>query len=207
MTTAPFEHITCEEEGNAMKTSLSEFIGEINRTRKSGLLSVTVKGANSLLKLFFRQGEIYHLTFGNCKGPGCLEQVVGVELAEYFFMPDVSLTVQDVDLPPLSAIIELLRNHGPIQEIANPPGAATAKKAGGASVDAASVQERLKMALVRQIGPAGAKVMTKIVEQKWHASPTPSREDLTRLVELLKKEIENANDQNEFMKEAYTIIS
>jgi hypothetical protein len=190
-----------------MKISLSEFIEDINSRKKSGLLSITVKGANTLLKMFFRQGEIYHLTYGDCRGSGCLEHAIGVELAEYFFMPDVSLNIQDPDLPPLSAIIELFRSQGTVMETAHGQGAMERPSTGGKIIDASSVQERLKMALVRQIGPAGAKVMSRIVGQKWHAPASPGREDYLRLVDLLKNEIENALDQNEFLKEAKAIIS
>ena len=190
-----------------MKISLSAFIEDINLSKKSGLLSITVKGANTLLKIFFRQGEIYHLTFGNCRGSGCLEHATDIELAEYFFMPDVSLNVQDPDLPPISVIIELFRNQGTVMETAQSQGASERPSTYGKIIDASSVQERLKMALVRQIGPAGAKVMSRIVGQKWRASASPGKDDYLRLVDLLKNEIESAGDQNEFLKEAKTIIS
>jgi hypothetical protein len=190
-----------------MTTSLSEFIAEINRSRKNGLLSVTVKGANTLLKLFFREGELYHLTFGNCKGAGCLARVLGNEFADYFFMPEVSLNVQDGDLPPLTDLIQLFR--GKSGTYAAPPDAAVtagppaAVKRG----DLLTAQEQIKLALIRQIGPAGAKVMTRTVEQKWQSASPPSKNDFLLLIDLLKDEIENANDRNEFLKEARAILS
>jgi hypothetical protein len=189
-----------------MKAPLSEFIEDINRSKKSGLLSVTVKGANTLLKIFFRQGEAYHLTFGNCRGPSCLEQVAGVELAEYFFMPDVALNFQDSDLPPVSAIIDLFRRQGSVTAAAHGSSTSEHPSSSAKTGDSTTVQEQLKMALVRQIGPAGAKVMSRIVGQKWHASASPAKEDYLRLIDLLKNEIESATDQNEFVKEAKSII-
>ena len=54
--------------------------------------------------------------------------------------------------------------------------------------------------------PAGAKVMARLIEQKWHASSPPTREEFLRLVDLLKDEIENPDDRNEFLKEAARII-
>jgi hypothetical protein len=189
-----------------MTMSLSEFITEINRSRKNGLLSITVKGANTLLKLFFREGELYHLTFGNCKGAGCIARVIGNEFAEYFFMPEVSLNVEAGDVPPLAEIIQLFRGKAGTQTA--PPGSAV----GGAQPvvkrgDLSSAQEQIKLALIRQIGPAGAKVMTKTAEQKWQAASPPSKNDFMLLIDLLKDEIDNADDRNEFVKEARAILS
>ncbi len=192
-----------------MKTALSEFIAEINRTRKSGLLSIIVKGANTQLKMFFREGAVYHVTCGNVRGAECLAQATGIEFAECFFMPEVSLNVHDGNLPSLADIIQHFKTAGTVVEIKQPDGKA-AHPAGPAAAgisDFAGIREELKTALIRQIGPAGAKVMSRIVEQKWQASSPPTREDLPRLVELLKDEIENPDDRNEFLKEAAKIIS
>lgn len=191
-----------------MKTGLSEFITEINRSGKSGLLSIAVKGANTQLKLFFREGQLFHVTCGSVKGKECLAQAVGQEFSQYFFMPEVSLNVQDGNLPPLADIIRFFRASDKAVEASSfpetggsrPPGAQTA----GVS---AAAQENIKLALVRQIGPAGAKIMSRTIEQKWRASSPPAQEELLRLVDLLKDEIENPDDRNEFLKEAAKIIS
>ena len=191
-----------------MEIALSEFIAEINRSRKSGLLSIAVKGANTLLKLFFREGEIYHVTCGNVKGAECLAQAMGGEFAEYFFMPEVSLNVQEGNLPPLADIIRFFEAAGTAVEVPSHPGMGGSQQSraqtGGAP---AAVQENLKLALIRQIGPAGAKVMSRTIEQKWRPSSPPTREELLSLVELLKDEIENPDDRNEFLKEATKTIS
>jgi hypothetical protein len=186
--------------------SLSELIADINQSRKNGLLSITVKGANTLLKLFFREGEIYHLTFGNCKGAGCLSQVTGNEFAEYFFMPDVSLNVQDGDIPPLTDIIRLFRGQN--VAVATQPDSVTGRGQSSSVKrgDLSAAQEQIKLALIRQIGPAGAKVMTRTVGQ-WQTSSPPERNDFLRLIELLKDEIENDDDRNEFLKETREILS
>jgi hypothetical protein len=191
-----------------MKTGLSEFIAEIYEGRKSGLLSIAVKGANTQLKLFFREGQLYHVTCGSVKGKECLAQAVGQEFSQYFFMPEVSLNVQDGNLPSLADIIQFFKAADKAVEVpahsgtggSRPPGAQTA----GVS---AAAQENIKLALVRQIGPAGAKVFSRTIEQKWRASSPATREDLIRLADILKDEIENPDDRNEFLKEAAKSIS
>ncbi len=191
-----------------MKTPLSEFIAEINRTGKTGLLSITVKGVNTQLKMFFREGDVYHVTCGHVKGAECLAQATGNEFAECFFMPEVSLNVHDGNLPPLADIIRFFKTAGTAVAVKQPDGKAahpTYPGAAGVS-DFAGIREELKTALIRQIGPAGAKVMARTIEQKWNASSPPTREELLRLVDLLKDEIENPDDRNEFLKEATRII-
>ena len=191
-----------------MKTPLSEFIAEINRTRKTGLLSITVKGVNTQLKMFFREGDVYHITCGHVKGADCLAQAAGSEFAECFFMPEVSLNIHDGNLPPLADIIRFFKTAGTAVEVKQPDGKTAPPAYPGAAgiSDFAGTGEELKTALIRQIGPAGARVTARIIEQKWHASSPPTREELLRLVDLLKDEIENPDDRNEFLKEAAGII-
>ncbi len=190
-----------------MKTSLSEFIAEVNRSRKSGLLSITVKGANTLLKLFFREGEVYHATCGNVKGWGCMAQVSGHEFADFVFMPDVSLNIQEGDILPLTEIIQFFRTAGAVVETQPFPGPRDIPQLAVRTSSPAGMEEVLKLALTRQIGPAGAKVLRRIMEQQWQPASPPGREDFLNLVDLLKNEIENADDRNEFLKEARAILS
>jgi hypothetical protein len=191
-----------------MKTALSEFIAEINRTRKSGLLSITVKGANTQLKMFFREGEVYHVTCGHVKGAECLAQATEIEFAECFFMPEVSLNVHDGNLPPLADIIRFFKTAGTAVEIRQPDGKAAQPAGPGAAgiSDFAGIREELKTALIRQIGPAGGKILSKVIEEKWRVS-SPTRADLMKLIGLLKDEVEDGENRNQFTEEAEKIIS
>lgn len=83
------------------------------------------------------------------------------------------------------------------------PGGGTSSAASG---DFARIQEELKVALIRQIGPAGGKVLKKIVEETWRVS-SPTKPDLRNLVGLLKNEIEDGENRNQFAKEAEKIIA
>ncbi|MCX5718991.1 MAG: hypothetical protein NT055_03330 [Nitrospirae bacterium] len=69
------------------------------------------------------------------------------------------------------------------------------------------IRDLLKVSLNRQIGPVGEKVLSKVIEKKWRASSPPSREEILELINLLKNEIDDINDRNEFIKEARKIIS
>ncbi len=190
-----------------MKTLLPDFIAEINRNKKSGLLSLTVKGANKLLKLYFREGEVYYVACGDAKGWGCMALVNGSEFAEYFFLPDVSLSVQDSDLPSVPDIIHYFKSGVTAVETAPGSQIADSRPPGGKSFPSSVVQDKLTLALTRQIGPAGAKVLKRVVEQQWHPSSPPRKEDFFQLIEFLKNEIENPDDRNTFLKEAREIFS
>jgi len=190
-----------------MKNSLSDFIAEINRNRKSGLLSVTVKGANKLLKMFFREGEVYYISCGDAKGWSCVAQTTGYELADYFFMPDVSFNNQDGSLPSLQEIVQYFK---PGSTAAAPPAAAQAAgspPSNGQVFLPTIVLDNLKLALTRQIGPAGGKVVKRIVEQQWHPSSPPGKDDYLQLIEFLKNEIENPDDRSLFIQEARALLS
>jgi len=192
-----------------MKTSLPDYIIEINRNKKSGLLSIPVKGENKIkmLKLFFREGEVYHVACGDVKGWGCMAQMTASDFTDYFFMPDISLNVQDSNLPSLPVIIHYFKSA--VAAVETAPGSQTvdSRPPGGTTVPSSAVHEKLKLALTRQIGPAGSKVLTRIVEQQWRPSSPPRKEDFLQLIEFLKNEIENSNDRNTFLKEAREILS
>jgi len=191
-----------------MKNSLSDFIAEINRNRKSGLLSVTIKGANKLLKLFFREGEIYYISCGDAKGWSCVAQAMGHELADYFFMPDVAFNHQDSTLPSLQEIIQYFKPGTTAGDPgAAPMAAAVNAPSNGQIFSSAIVLDNLKLALTRQIGPAGGKVVKRIIEQQWRPSSTPTKEEYIQLIDLLKNEVENPEDRNLFIKEAREILS
>ncbi len=191
----------------ATKRSLSEFVSEIHGKRSTGLLSITLKGANTLLKLFFRDGELYHLTCGNIKGSDCLAQVRGSDFAEYFFMPNMTLAISDEKLPPLSEILRLCGAAVAAVEVSPHSGKGEAQPQPSANGGRLAAIEGLTQALIRQIGPAGSKVIARTIEQKWQASTPPTRTELQQLVDLLKNEIENPDDQKAFVAEAGSVIS
>jgi hypothetical protein len=186
---------------------LSDFIAELNRNRKSGLLSVTVKGANKLLKLFFREGELYYVACGDAKGWSCVAQAGDCESSEYFFMPDASFNVQDSNLPALQEIIHYFKSTATSGDSAAGAKVAGNSPANGKTGSSPGVLENITLALTRQIGPAGGKVVKRIVEQQWHPSSPPSKADYAQLIEFLKNEVENADDRNLFIQEARELLS
>lgn len=188
-----------------MKIALSEVVSDLNRNRKTGLLAVSVKGLNSLFKIFLRDGNIYHVACGSAKGSTCLAQCDEMEFSGYSFLPDIVLEVSGENMPPTGELIQYLQVAGKTVDAQEGSSGETQVNSGASAFP--RIREQLKAALIDQVGPAGAKAFTRIVEEKWRPSSTPSREDLVKLVDLLRNVIDDVNDRQQFFKDATRIIS
>jgi hypothetical protein len=190
-----------------MRAALSDVATDVHQKKKTGLLSVSVKGSNSLFKIFFRNGDIYHISHGTSKGNDCLAGLAQLEFSDCTFVPDIRLEINGANLPPTGAVLRSLQGVSKGVE-ARPEGRDNGGSAEVLSKERfAVIGEQLKAALMRQIGPVGAKVFPKIIDGKWKASSPPSREELIILVGLLKEEIDDSNDRNEFIRDVSLIIS
>jgi hypothetical protein len=193
-----------------MKMTLSEIVADINRGKKTGILSIAIRGDDkNLLKIFFKDGDVYHLTCGAQKDFDCLGQCDTLDFSSSSFLPNAKSDVaRSASLPATSEIIRILeKKNVPIEVMGLGAKTAAAGGAGAAaSGNFAKIQEELKVALIRQIGPAGGKVLKKVVEEAWHVS-SPTKADLQKLVGLLKDEIEDGENRNQFVKEAEKIIA
>jgi hypothetical protein len=183
-----------------MSILLAKIVGDIHDGGKTGVLTVFVKGGNHLLKLFFKDGAVYHLTCGNMKNADCVENLPTIELGDCLFVPDVKLDAMGDSIPSTIDLIQQLTASGVMVEsrLAN-SGARSVGKDDSAD---GKILETIKLALIRQIGPAGGKVMSRIVEGKWHASMPYSKEDIDLLINLLQNEIDDQEARIAFIKEA-----
>lgn len=191
-----------------MKQLLSDVIAELNRTKQSGQLSLSVKGGNSLFKIFFKDGKVYHITCGEKADADCLEIFDGSEFSEVFFLPNIRVDIPNVTVPPTEHLIQFFRDRQLTVEMKQPLAAGTgaASQAPAGANGFVRIQEGLRVALIRQIGPVGGKVLLKVLQEKWNVA-SPTKEDLRALIDLLKAEIDDAENKNEFAKEAEKLIS
>jgi hypothetical protein len=192
-----------------MKMTLSEVVADINRGKKTGILSIAIQGDDkNLFKIFFKDGDVYHLTCGAQKDSDCLGQCDTLDFLSCSFLPNAkSDAARSANLPVTSEIIRLLGAKKTLIEVLTPKGK-TAPPGGqdaAASGDFARIREELKLALIRQIGPAGGKAFMKIVDEKWRV-PSPTKADLQKLVGLLKEEIEDGENRTQFTRDAEKIL-
>jgi hypothetical protein len=183
-----------------MSILLAKIVGDVRDGRKTGVLTVFVKGGNHLFKLFFRDGECYHVTCGNLKNNECIDNLRSLELGDCLFVPDVKLDASGSSFLSTDELINRLTDSGVTVEARLANGGA--KVSGRDDSPDSKKLEIIKLALVRQIGPAGSKVMSRIVDGKWHASMPYSREDIDVLLNLLQNEIDDQEARNAFMTEA-----
>lgn len=188
--------------------TLSEVISDIHRSTKTGLLSISIRGDNNHFKIYFLDGEIYHLTCGSKQDAECLENCNAYDFASCFFLPNFKLESKKAELPSTPDILALFAEKKTPIEVKHADGRAVqpAGPAAEAAANFAKVSEELKVALIRQIGPAGGKVFSKILDEKWRVA-APGKADLQKLAVLLQAEIEDPENQKQFMKEAEKIIS
>jgi hypothetical protein len=183
-------------------TTLDSVVSDISQKKKTGMLSAMVKVSKQLFKIYFADGEIYHLFYGNRKNSDCFSDLEKIEFSDCFFFSGAKSNTSERINIPTSEIIRRLKDSNK---------SVVCKDMGEGAVpegfqDFAALRDKLKAALIRQIGPVGDIVFSKAVE-KWTASSSPTKQGLGELVNLLKEEIDDPKNRAEFVSEADKIIS
>jgi hypothetical protein len=182
--------------------TLDSVVSDISQKKKTGMLSVMIKDGNQLLKIYFIDGEIHHILYTDQKDSACLDCLDSIEISECFFLSGVKSNLSGRISMPTSQIIGRLTASNK---------SVVCKDMGEGAVPEgfqgfAAIRDRLKAALIRQIGPVGNIVFPKAVE-KWTAASPPTKQGLGALVNLLKEEIDDPKNRAEFVTEANKIIS
>ena len=92
----------------AQERLLSDVMKDIHRERKSGALYLSmVETSEDLFRVYFEQGNIYHLRYGSASGRDCLDilEYYTIHSATYFDGIRAPGSPQ-TDLPPTAEIIE-----------------------------------------------------------------------------------------------------
>ncbi len=92
----------------AQERLLSDVMRDIHRERKSGALYLSmVETSEDLFRVYFEQGNIYHLRYGSASGRDCLDilEYYTIHSATYFDGIRAPGGPQ-ADLPPTPEIIE-----------------------------------------------------------------------------------------------------
>lgn len=93
--------------------NLGEVLRECHGTKKSGALFVAVKEkSENLVRIFFKDGEISHLSYGPCSGKDCLEIVDCYEFTTAYFVNNMQPPATSAGLPPTQRIIDHIASAG-----------------------------------------------------------------------------------------------
>ncbi len=181
-----------------MKKNLGDIIENLYENKNTGLLTIILAADKNLFKFYFKNGEVYHLSFGFKKGAQCLNEIASRELVSYNFIPQILIDMTSNDIPPTEEIIKTLKN---MNKFVSSEDSISSK-----SLDFQKIKDAIKTALIRQIGPIGSKITEKYIAEKWISANPPSKNDFLNLVNLLKEEIEDPASRREFLNEVNKFI-
>ncbi|MDI1470965.1 MAG: DUF4388 domain-containing protein [Thermodesulfovibrio sp.] len=174
-----------------MKKDLGDIVDNLSKTKSTGLLTINLSSDKNLLKIYLKDGSIYHISYGFKKGFECLNEIASKEPISYNFIPQIAIDIVSTNLPATEKIITTLKQMNKT----------VTDSALLQTPDLNKIKENIKMALVKQIGPIGGKITEKYINEKWIPSQPPNKEDFLRLVEMLKEEIEDPKSKKEFIED------
>jgi hypothetical protein len=96
----------------AEEKQFADVVHGIYEAKKTGALYVTtVETSEDLVRIYFKNGEIYHIQYGSARGQDCLDiiQYYTLHSATYFEGVRAPERTPSPDLPPTRIIIALLR--------------------------------------------------------------------------------------------------
>jgi hypothetical protein len=96
----------------AAEKLFADLIQGIYEEKKTGALYVsTVEASEDLFRLYFKNGDIYHMRYGSASGSDCLDIVEYYTLHSATFFEGVRAPerIPSMNLPPTKIIIALLR--------------------------------------------------------------------------------------------------
>lgn len=92
---------------------LADVLKEYHGEKRNGVLFVAVKEkSENLVRIFFQDGQIRYLSYGQCNGKDCLEIMDCYEFTTGYFVKDIKAPTVSGDLPPTHQIIEQLEKTG-----------------------------------------------------------------------------------------------
>ncbi len=180
-----------------MEKSLAEILADIARAKQTGILSLSVKNDPSLFKIFFRDGAVYHLTYGTCKDMECVSNLAKLDLDTGFLHLGATVDKSSASIPATDEIIARIKSADKkVKWTAGPARTAvdaekSAQKPAGAAGKASL--EAIERELVNIVGPIAPMLLEQVFEslriKKGQPVPEPQmRQIISKLSENLPDE-------------------
>ena len=181
-----------------MDKPLADIVSDIAKAKQTGILSISVKNNASLFKIFFREGEVYHVTHGTCKDMDCVTNLMKLDFDTGFFHLGATVDMKSSTVSPTEEIIAEIRNSGKKLKWTAGPAARTESAADNSSqkaVGAASASnlEAVERELIDIVGP----IAPMLIEQVYgelrlkKGQPVPAQQ----MRQLILKLSENLPDE------------
>ncbi|MEN2994303.1 MAG: hypothetical protein ABDH19_03010 [Thermodesulfovibrio sp.] len=177
-----------------MTKSLADVIEGLYKNKSTGLLTVIFLENKNLLKFYFKEGEVYHISFGWKKGLQCLHEINFDNSFLCQFIPQISVNVESETL----STKEIIKYFKSMKNFVNSDSFS--------SLEFQKIKDAITTALIRQLGPIGNKIIDKYIAEKWILTTPPSKKDFLNLINLLKDEIEDPISKNDFLNEVSSFI-
>lgn len=198
-----------------MKYKLSDILSSLIGSRQTGQLAITVRGINHHCRINLRDGDIYQVVCGKQIDTDCLDILAKNDLLECFFIPGLNAGGAAKTALSKDQLFSRLKDRDVNVDMKSIPGTSLNSPhvqsrdgltlASSRLTDLAQISEGIKAALMRQIGPVGTRIMTRVIEQKWGA-PISTKEDIQTLIDLLKDEIDDEESRKDFISETRKYI-
>lgn len=180
-----------------MKLNISDIVAGINENKRTGILTFIFSSEKNLLKIYFKNGEIYYISFGLKKGLSCLNELDSKELISHNFIPDITIDFNNSDVST-KKVIEILKEKNKFL--------VSEEKTKTTFAGFEKIKEVITIALIRQIGPIGGKISEKYMQEKLIPSASITREELLNLIKVLSEEIDDPNSRKEFITEVNNLL-
>lgn len=91
----------------------ADLLQEYAQTKKTGALYVSVTAASeNLIRFYFKDGNIYHISYGPLKDKECLDVLDCYDFSRAVFFTGLKASAASSDLPKTAEIIALVRKSG-----------------------------------------------------------------------------------------------
>lgn len=171
-----------------MDKDLADILQELSTEKRTGVLSISIRGDNNLLKFFFRDGAIYHVTYSACRNVECLIRLRALAVDKGAFMQGARVDAGHAITIATNDIIEQVRKLEktiPWGLGAGAPAAAAAESL----MNHADLQ-RLEEELLSMVGPAGSIIFEQASGALGVSRNTPIRKRLFHdLVHAIARQI------------------
>lgn len=105
--------ISQEGENVATLKLFADVLQEYHAGKKTGALFVTVAEASeNLIRFYFKDGNIYSISYGPAKDKECLEILDCYDLGKIVYFDGLKTTSVSSDLPSTGEIINMARKSG-----------------------------------------------------------------------------------------------
>lgn len=150
-----------------MQKNLADILTEVSGAGATGILSLSMSNDAALFKIFFKNGNVYHITHGTCRDRECLATMADRPFTQGSFLPGAHIDIKDATVIPHDDIMAAARIANKMITWAGKGGAGSGQNGKAdsqlANVDPAVI-DRIGDELLNMVGPIAPMVLSNAYE-------------------------------------------